>query len=349
MTARALGSPTEAPGVDQDDAASMASVANAEGDPPRTAGRSTGRMLVIWNPSAGGGSEDDIHRRREELRSALSSQLIDAELFESASEDETRRRISEASGNGAHTIVAAGGDGTVRSVAFELLGRDVALGILPLGTAMNVANSLGIPLELDGAAEVLAAGNVRAIDVGEARGTPFLEIASIGLGAEVLAGATHVSEGRLSDAFDLLRTAVRHRRTRVRLQLDGREVRTHALSIAVANGRFTGRGMELAPHASLDDGQFDVLVFEGFGPIGLAWHLARVLLGRRHDERIRRYRAATVRISSHRPLPVRFDSKDVRWTPVELVTRRGALRVLAPGTAGRTQPTAPSTAPARDQ
>ena len=286
-------------------------------------------MLVIWNPGAGGGTEDDLDQRREELRTALSRQLIDAELFESGSEEQSQERIADAIEAGVSTIVAAGGDGTVRSVAFQLLGSEVALGILPLGTAMNVANSLGIPLELEGAAEVLAAGNVRAIDVGEVRGTPFLEIASIGLGAEVLAGATHVSEGRLHVAFDLLRTAVRYRRTRVRLQLDGREVRTRALSIAVANGRFTGRAMELAPNASLEDGRFDVLVFEGFGGIGLAWHLARVLLGRKHDERIRHYRAATVRVSTHRPLPVRVDSQDLGSTPVSLHARPAKLRVIA--------------------
>ncbi|HUG29405.1 MAG TPA: diacylglycerol kinase family protein [Candidatus Limnocylindria bacterium] len=287
-------------------------------------------MLVIWNPGAGGGSDDDLDERRDEIRTALARQLVGAELFESDSEDGSRQRIAEAIDQGVTTIVAAGGDGTVRSVAFQLLGSKVALGILPLGTAMNVANSLGIPLELDGAAEVLAAGSVRAIDVGEVRGTPFLEIASIGLGAEVLAGATHVSEGRLHVAFDLLRTAVRHRRTRVRLQLDGREVRARALSIAVANGRFTGRAVELAPNASLDDGRFDVLVFEGFGGIGLAWHLARVLLGRKHDDRIRHYRAAAVRVSTHRPLPVRVDSRDLGSTPVSLVTRVSGLLVVAP-------------------
>lgn len=299
-------------------------------DEANPAEHGTGPILVIWNPRAGGGGEDDMEQRREELRTALSKQLIDPEIFESGSEDETRRRISDAIEHGVTTIVAAGGDGTVRSIAFQLLGRDVALGILPLGTAMNVARSLGIPLDLDGAAAVLAAGHVRPMDVGEVRGQPFLEIASIGLGAEVLAGATHVSEGRLHVAFDLVRTALRYRRTRVRLQLDGREVRSRALSIAVANGRFTGRGLELAPDASLDDGRFDVLVFEGFGPIGLGVHLARVLLGRKRDERIRRYRAATVRISSHRPLPVRADSQDLGSTPASLVTRRAALRVIGP-------------------
>jgi diacylglycerol kinase family enzyme len=199
-----------------------------------------------------------------------------------------------------------------------------------MGTAMNVARSLDIPLDLEGAAKVLATGQVRAIDVGEVRGRPFLEIASIGLGADVLAQATHVGEGRLHAALELIQSAWRYRRTRVRLQLDGRDVRGHALMVAVANGPFTGRAINLAPEARIDDGKFDVLFYQGFGALGLAAHLARVLLGRPHDERIGRYRAATVRVSTRRPLPVRLDSQDLGLTPVELVTRSGALRVIAP-------------------
>jgi diacylglycerol kinase family enzyme len=195
---------------------------------------------------------------------------------------------------------------------------------------MNVARSLEIPLELEGAAKVLAEGTVRAIDVGMVRGQPFLEIASIGLGAEVLAGATHVDEGRLHAAVEVARGALRYRRTRVRLQLDGREVRGHALMLTVANGPYTGRAIGLAPSARIDDGKFDVLFYQGFGALGFAAHLVRVLLGRPHDERIRHYRAATVRVSSRRPLPIRLDSQDLGTTPVELVTRPGALRVIAP-------------------
>jgi YegS/Rv2252/BmrU family lipid kinase len=292
-----------------------------------------GSTLVIWNPDAGGGAtaDEDVAERRGAIEAALHANGVDAELYQSASEEDTERRVDVALEDQVGTIAAAGGDGTVRSIAFRLLGREVALGILPLGTAMNVARSLDIPLDLDGAAAILAAGNVRSIDVGETRGRPFLEVASIGLGAEVLAGATEAGEGRFNRAFASLGRAIRYPRTRVRLQLDGREIRGRAPSIAIANGRFTGRGIELVPDASLDDGRFDIRLYEGFGPLQLAAHLARVLIGRTEDSRIRTFRAATVRISSHRPLPVRLDSQDVGTTPVELVTRRAALRVIAPG------------------
>ena len=239
--------------------------------------------------------------------------------YESSSEADTARRVAAALEAEVATIVAAGGDGTVRSMAFQLLGREVALGILPMGTAMNVARSLDIPLDLDGAAAVLAAGHVRSIDVGEVRSRPFLEVASIGLGAEVLAGATEAGEGRFRRALTI--APARHRAA-----ADTRPAPARwpggPRPRAVDRGRQRPASPDVASsscrEARLDDGRFDVLLYEGFGPLRIAADIARVLLGRANDPRFRRYRAATVRISSHRPLPVRLDSQDVGTTPVEL-------------------------------
>src|SRR4029079_798963 len=129
-----------------------------------------------------------------------------------------------------------------------------------------------------------------------------------GAAAELLAGGREANEGRIGPALDLLRQGIRNRRTRIRLQLDGREIHGRAPSIAIANGRFTGRGLELVPEAALDDGRLDVLVFEGFAVLALFVHLARLWFGRAKDRRIRRYRATTVDVVTHRPLPIRIDS-----------------------------------------
>jgi diacylglycerol kinase family enzyme len=71
-------------------------------------------------------------------------------------------------------------------------------------------------------------------------------------------------------------------------------------------------------------------IFEGFGAFELLFHLARLLLGRATDRRIRRFRAATVRVRSHRPLPIRIDSGVRGTTPAVFTTRAGVLRVIAP-------------------
>lgn len=285
--------------------------------------------LVIWNPGAGGG---DVEERREAIRHALQAHAPGAELFESPSEDETSRRVEAALAEGVDRIVAAGGDHTVRSIAFRLIGRETALGILPLGTANNIARSLGIPLDLEEAAAILASGSVRAIDVGYVGDQPFLEIATVGLAADLLGDATRVSEGRLRSALDLLTRTVRHRRTRVWLDLDGREVRHRAVSLAIANGPYTGRALEAAPDARLDDGLLDVVCYLGYGPLEVLRQLARIVLGLGAGPTTATYRARRVRVRTHHPLPVRADSDDRRTTPAEITVGRGALRVAVPPT-----------------
>jgi YegS/Rv2252/BmrU family lipid kinase len=289
------------------------------------------QTLVIWNPSAGGGDDGDLDARRDTLRTALSKAGVDVELYESPSEEAAAKRVDEALAAGVERIVAAGGDHTVRSIAFQLLGTETALGILPLGTAMNIARSIGIPLELDAAAAILASGSIRAIDVGSIGDRPFLEVATIGLAADLLGDATQVSEGRLRYLVAFVRRAVQHRRTRVWLDLDGREVRHRVVSLAIANGPFTGRAMEIAPDARIDDGQLDVVCFLGDGPIEFLKELVRAALGVGAGTRTARYRAARVRVWSHHPLPVRADSTDVGTTPLRLELRHGILRVVASG------------------
>ena len=275
--------------------------------------RAADRTLVIWNPAAGGGNGDTEARRR--LEAALANAGLPFELFESTDADVTAVRVDDAVTAGVGTIVAAGGDGTVRSIAFRLLGRSTALGILPLGTAMNVARSLDIPLELDAAARVLADGAVRTVDVGNVRGQPFLEIASIGLAAEVLADATRAGTGRIRAIVDLVRRAWRYPRTRMEIELDGQLIGGRAPALAIANGRFTGRAIELAPEASMNDGKLDVIVFESFGGLELVVHLVRAIRGRPSDPRIRHYRATSVSVTSHRPLPVRLEFTERRHDP----------------------------------
>jgi len=104
------------------------------------------RILVVFNPNAGRKAGLPTNTNDEaDLRRALAERHLDAEVFVSSDEAGAVERVRAAVADGYDVVAAAGGDGTVRSVAFELLGTSTALGILPAGTAMNVARSLGIP------------------------------------------------------------------------------------------------------------------------------------------------------------------------------------------------------------
>src|SRR2546430_10215797 len=128
-----------------------------------------GPIRVIWNANAGSKAGLPTNRSSEQqLRELMQKHGLGDGLIATESEEEAIAATRDAVAKGYAVVAAAGGDGTAGPIAFELLGTNTALGILPLGSAMNVARSLGIPRELDAAAEILAARRVRSIDVAEA-------------------------------------------------------------------------------------------------------------------------------------------------------------------------------------
>jgi diacylglycerol kinase (ATP) len=300
----------------------------------REAGAAPGtrRVRVIWNASAGSkGGVSTNSASEEEIRALMARTGIGDELHRSESEEDARDLAREAAGRDYDLVVAAGGDGTIGTVATELLDRRTALGIFPLGSVMNVARSLGLPRELDAAADALRTGEVRAIDVGEARGRVFYEAGSVGMNAALFKEAQRFDDG---DWVSILRTVwvgVRYRPARMAIHLDDRIVRTRALMVTVANGPYTGIALTVAPDARLEDGRFDVVVYRRFSKWQLLRHFASIAFGRRrYTPELEVYRSARVRVESRHPLPCRADSHDLGTTPVEFVVRPRALHVVVP-------------------
>jgi diacylglycerol kinase (ATP) len=291
-----------------------------------------GPIRVIVNPSAGSKAGLPITpSTATDVEAALDHIGLTADVVESRSPDETRALTREAVQAGFGAVVAAGGDGTVALVATELLGGSTALGVLPLGSVMNFARMLGLPRDLGGAATVLQCGVVRKIDVGQARGRPFFESASVGMNAAVFREAERFAGGDGGSVPGTIWVAIRYRPARMRLELDDRIVETRALTVTIANGPYTGAGMTVAPQARLDDGRFDVAVFERFSKWELVRHFASIAFGRRvYAPRLSTFRSRFVRISSVHPLPARADSRDLGTTPVEFRVRPAALDVIVP-------------------
>jgi diacylglycerol kinase (ATP) len=296
-------------------------------------GRETRRIRVICNPTAGAKGGLPTNRGGpEEVREAMSRYGLGEELVESSSEEDAVRLAREAVESGYDVVAAAGGDGTVGTVAEQLIGTDTALGVLPLGSLMNVARSLEIPRELDAAAEVIANGTVRQVDVGVANGTLFYEVASVGLSAAIFGEAQRVDEGEYRGIVSALRALIEFTPHRVTIKLgSGETVATHAFLVVVANGPYTGFGFTVAPEAKLADGKFDIVVFRRFSKTELVRHFVSIALGRRaYNPKVSTYRSERVTIESRHPLPARADATDLGTTPVECVVRRHALRVLVP-------------------
>ncbi|TIP35583.1 MAG: diacylglycerol kinase family lipid kinase, partial [Mesorhizobium sp.] len=204
--------------------------------------------------------------------------------------------------SGCDLVIAAGGDGTASEVADGLLqaehetGRTSALGLLPCGTGIDFARGLGLPDEIEEALARIAGAGARKVDAGRVcyiddhgalASRHFINIASLGLsGATDRAVNADKRKGRVSaKALFFWRTVlefIRYRFQEVRITIDdGEPVEARMALVAVANGKFFGGGMMIAPDADLSDGQFDVVILRAAGKLGLIRDI-RLLYGGRH-------------------------------------------------------------------
>jgi YegS/Rv2252/BmrU family lipid kinase len=225
------------------------------------------------------------------------------------------------------------GDGLVGQVGGALAQTETPLGVIPGGRGNDLARVLGIPSDPAGAAEVLAAGHRRVIDVGEANGHRFLCVASCGFDSDAnrIANEARVVRGNLVYAYAALRALVAWRPATFTLDLDGERVVNVGYSVAVANSQAFGGGMFVAPHAVLDDGLLDVITISAVSKLRFLRGLPKVFKGTHvENDEVTERRARTVEISADRDFALYADGERLTDLPARVTTIPRALCVIAP-------------------
>ncbi|MGP2493400.1 diacylglycerol/lipid kinase family protein [Mesorhizobium sp. PUT5] len=257
------------------------------------------KVGVILNPVAGGGR---LKRDWPRMAAALRRHFGDTELRQTQVGGDAERLALDFAADGFGLVIAAGGDGTASEVADGLLqaadeGCGTAeLALIPYGTAIDFARGLGLPHDMDALVARIAEAKGRKIDAGRISyvddhgalaSRHFINIASLGLsGATDRAVNADRRKGRVSaKALFYWRTVaefMRYRFQHVRISIDdGEPVEARMALVAVANGRFFGGGMMVAPDAVLDDGQFEVVILRAAGKLGLIRDI-RLVYGGQH-------------------------------------------------------------------
>lgn len=256
--------------------------------------------LVIINPSSASGSTGEVWPR---VASDLRSEFGAFQTTFTKVRGDAASVAADAARKGVKLIIACGGDGTISEVANGILtsGKDAELGILPSGTGGDFRRSLEIPSSSRAAAQVLRTGRTRRIDVGRISFVDhdgaeamryFVGVASCGLSTKVIervkaggpdwlpANTPRWLGGRISFGASLLQTAMRIEATRLLVQLDDAHER-HLLvaTLCIANARYFGGGMKIAPQAKLSDGKFDVVSVGDLGAMKLFTSAPRVYSG----------------------------------------------------------------------
>lgn len=289
-------------------------------------GRNT--ALLISNPHSRNGGQP--------LDAALEV-LAKAGIAVDRLETKTARDISPAimqSAGHANMVIVAGGDGTLNAAAEAAVKTDLTLGVLPMGTANDLARTLDIPLTLAGAAQVIAAGKTRSIDAGMVNGHHFFNVASIGLASDIAHSLTREAKrrlGRLSYPIMALRALAAASPFHAEITNKDRHTHVRTLQVAVGNGRFYGGGNAIEQDASADDGYLDLYSLE----FSTVWQMALMLRSFRNGqhglwEEVRTDKCTKFEIRTRKPKPVNVDGEIVTSTPAVFEVLPKAVRVFAP-------------------
>jgi diacylglycerol kinase (ATP) len=233
------------------------------------------------------------------------------------------------------SVIIGGGDGTLNAALPGLLETGLPLGIIPLGTANDLARTLGVPTNLAAAAGIIARGKVQPVDIGEVNGHLFFNVASIGFGVDLTRALTRDSKrrfGTVGYAIAALRAASRLRPFRAEIMHGPTVQISRTIHVAVGNGRHYGGGMTISEHARVDDGRLHFYSLEVDSMWRLLWLLPALRSGR-HDawKEIRTLEGEEIEVRTpRRPRSVNADGEIVTRTPARFSVRCQAISVFIP-------------------
>jgi YegS/Rv2252/BmrU family lipid kinase len=215
--------------------------------------------LLLVNRKARRG-KDDLSAALDRLRGA-GFDLIEGRVERPSQLSEVVRRNR----GRVDAVIIGGGDGTLTMAADGLVDTQLPLGILPLGTANDLARTLGLPLDTVAAADVIAAGRQRRIDLGVVNGTHFFNVATVGLGVGVTRRLSRERKGRwgvLAYLLTAARVVTRARPFAADIRTETGTIRVRTVQVTVGNGRHFGGGLTVDQSATIDDGLLHLVSLE---------------------------------------------------------------------------------------
>ncbi|MBU4532016.1 MAG: lipid kinase [Hoeflea sp.] len=231
-------------------------------------------------------------------------------------------------------VIVGGGDGSLNGAAEGLLKTGLPLGVLPLGTANDFARTVGLPLNLAAAIKAIAKDKTTQIDLGEANGHLFFNVASVGFSADLALSLTEKAKkrwGKLGYAIVAARLLASSRLFTATLEHDGQTEELRTLQVAVGNGRFYGGGMTVHADATATDGMLDFYSLE----VDHWWRLLKLLPSIRKGTHgnwndVRSFSTKDLTIRTSKPRAVNLDGELKTNTPVKFSIREKAISVFVP-------------------
>jgi diacylglycerol kinase (ATP) len=301
------------------------------------------RTVFLVNPASSNGSTG---KRWPELAHRAAQLGLHGETLFSERPGQLIELAEQAVRDGAELVVAVGGDGTLNEVVNGLVraGGTAELATIPLGTGMDFVRTYSIPNRFEDAVRTALSTKTRTIDVGRVAYRTWdghdaerfvANVGSVGMSAAVAQRANGMSKtfgGKATFFYALVRVFLEWENTSVRVELaDGttREARMH--DVIVANGRWHGGAMLLAPDAEPDDGLFDVVLIGDINKRDFITTAPKIYKGTYiAHPKVEVLRAPSVTVDGPERLPIELDGEQVGTTPARFEVVPRALRVRVP-------------------
>lgn len=249
--------------------------------------------------------------------------------------------------NGFRKIITVGGDGTLNEVINGIFsqqacpGKDVSVGMIPVGTGNDWGRMFGIPLVYEAAADVIKQNRLLLHDIGvlsyyngnEQHKRYFINIAGLGFEALVVKKTNRQKDkGRSNQTiyfFNLLTSLISYKKTNVVMEIDGKQYSARIFSINVGNGRYCGGGMRQTPEALPDDGLLDITVIREMGRLEIIKNLKILYDGTiLSHPKVDGYRSNNLKVTSESVLFAEADGESLGHTPVEFSIIPAAVNVV---------------------
>ena len=288
-------------------------------------------IYFIVNPTAGGGK---ARRKFSMIEQILNEQKTAYKASYTEYPGHATQLAAEALAKNYNTIVAVGGDGTVREVAQVLAFSSAAMGVLPFGTGNDFIKTLKIPKDPVKALKLILSARPKKIDISRVNETICINTSGLGFDVDVLEKTEHYKKrfsGIIPYLLGIINALFGLRTYSITVSSEQEVIKTSSILLSVANGIYFGGGMQVAPLAKVDDGLLDVCMIQPVGRFKVLLLLTRFINGKHLKMKIvQHFRAARLTVDSDPPARVQLDGEIIAQTPTTFEVLPQALCVFMP-------------------
>lgn len=286
------------------------------------------RFLFIINPVAGKGATKEM---MPVINEAFKGYKTDMKISKCVGD---ATKIAKSNSKEYTDIISVGGDGTLVEIINGLAGFEGNLGIIPAGTGNDFARTIDLPKELMSCIDVILNGKTKAIDVPKVNEKVFLNVASFGIDGGIIIDTDKIKQkvsGTPAYILGSLKGILGYKPYAVKIEIDELVIEREIVLAAVANGKYFGGGMKIAPTALLDDGLLDIVIANKTKKSRLLKLFVQLFKGTHmEDSIVEHYQCKRFTINSDEAIFINTDGNLIGRVPAEISISKDKTRVLIP-------------------